>query len=289
MTLSILITGGTGYVGTYLAPRLGAVPGWQVALLNGDVTAPDLELPHADVIVHLAGKLNSFGGPEAEIARINTGGTVNLAAAVARRGGRAAHLVFLSTDQVFASDPERIYTEDDAVAPETAYGRSKVAAEQVLLATLDRVTILRTAILHGYSHPRRRNTLEFIESRLRAGTPIELYQDVFACPTFIGDLAACVQRAIAEQLFGIHHACGAQYVNRCDIAEVLCAARGYDRGLIRPIARPPSTNIPRYLHLRPSPSLQDLLVHTLADGLCAAASAESDSGSAGAVAQTALP
>jgi dTDP-4-dehydrorhamnose reductase len=171
------------------------------------------------------------------------------------------------------------------VAPETAYGRSKANAEAFLLSTLDRVTILRTAILHGYSHPRRRNTVEFIESRLRAGEPIELYEDVFACPTFIGDLAACVRRVLAERLVGVHHACGPEYVSRCDIAAWLCAARGYDPRLIHAIPRPDTSNIPRYLHLRPSPALQDLLTSRLGATLLRK---EAHIGAA-APAQTALP
>lgn len=284
MALSILITGGAGYVGSYLAPRLAAMPSRRVALLNADVTAPELEIPEADVVIHLAGKLNSFAGSEQEIERINYGGTVNLARKVARHLGRRTQFVFLSTDQVFGSDADRVYTEEDPVAPETAYGRSKAQAEAFLLSTLDRVTILRTAILYGYSHPRRRNTVEFIESRLRAGEPIELYRDVFACPTFIGDLAACIERVIEQRILGVHHACGPEYLSRCQIAELLCAARGYDRGLIRPIARPDSSNIPRCLHLRPSPGLQDRLSSRLADRLLPA-----EQRSDAFAAQTALP
>lgn len=261
--VSILMTGAAGYVGSYLQPRLAAAGHRLVEGFAGDVTAPDLQLPDADVVIHLAGRLNSFAGAEAEIERVNHAGTVNLA----RRCRPGTHFVFLSSDQVFASDAERTYVETDTVAPETAYGRSKAAAEAFLLANLERVTILRTAILYGYSHPRRRNTVEFIESKLRAGEPIDLFSDVFACPTYIGDLAACVERAVAEGVTGVHHACGADFVSRCDIAEALCAARGYDRELIRPVPRPASSNVPRFIHLRQSRAMRDLLSTRLADHL----------------------
>jgi dTDP-4-dehydrorhamnose reductase len=265
MTLSILVTGATGYVGSYVVPRLAAATSHRVELLVGDVTAGDLVLPRADVVIHLAGKLNSFAGAEAEIARVNYEGTVNLA----RRCDPGVHFIFLSSDQVFRSDPGRVYTGDDAVAPETPYGRSKAQAEEFLLSNLDQVTILRTAILYGYSHPRRRNTVEFIESKLQAGQPLELYWDVFACPTFIGDLAACIERVVEDRVLGIHHTCGAEYLSRCEIGEALCAARGYSPDLIRPVARPDSSNVPRCLHLRPSSSFDDLLSTSLADWLSA--------------------
>ena len=261
--LSILLTGAAGYVGSYIQPMLSAIGSRRVDVLDADVTAPDLEVPNVDVVIHLAGRLNSFAGAESEIERINHEGTVNLA----RRCRRGTHFVFLSTDQVFASDPERIYAESDTIAPETAYGRSKAAAEAFLLANMERVTILRTSVLYGYSHPRRRNTIEFIESKLRAGETIDLFSDVFACPTYIGDLAACIERAISDGVYGTHHACGAEFVSRCDIAEALCESRGYPRELIRPIPRPAASNIPRYIHLRQSPAMSDLLTVSLADYL----------------------
>ena len=260
---SILLTGGAGYVGSYLARRLSALH--RVELLEGDVTAPDLRVSDADVVIHLAARLNSFAGSPDEIERINYGGTINLA----RRCRPRVHFVFLSTDQVFASDPRRIYTEQDATAPETPYGHSKAMAEDRLLAMLDRVTILRTTLLYGHSHLRRRNTVEFIESKLRAGEPVELFSDVRGCPTFIGDLAACVERAVADSVVGIQHACGPDLLSRSEIGAALCAARGYAPGLIHAIPRPASSNLPRYLHLRPAPALADLLVTRLAGWLAA--------------------
>ena len=266
--LSILLTGAAGYVGSYIQPMLSAIGRRRVDVFEGDITAPDLELPEADVVIHLAGRLNSFAGAESEIERINHQGTKNLA----RHCRPDTHFVFLSSDQVFASDPDRTYVEADAVAPETVYGRSKAAAEAFLLANLERVTILRTAVLYGYSHPRRRNTIEFIESKLRASETIDLFSDVFGCPTYIGDLAACIERAVADGVYGIHHACGGEFVSRCDIAEALCASRGYPRELIRPVPRPASSNIPRFIHLRQSQVMSDLLTTRLADYLALSAS-----------------
>jgi dTDP-4-dehydrorhamnose reductase len=254
-------------------------------LLDGDVTVPDLHVPHADVVIHLAGRLNSFAGSPAEIERINYGGTVNLA----RRCDPRVHFVFLSTDQVFASDPCHVYTEQEATAPETPYGRSKAMAEDLLLGTLDRVTVLRTTLLYGYSHPRRRNTVEFIEGKLRAGEQVELFSDVLGCPTFIGDLAACVERAIADRVVGIHHACGTDLLSRCQIGAALCTARGYTPGLIRAVPRPASSNLPHCLHLRPAPAFADLLSTRLDDWLVSVAAEDGGSGALDAVAQIASP
>jgi dTDP-4-dehydrorhamnose reductase len=261
---SILITGGSGYVGTFLRARLEA-EGWDnIRVLAADITAPDLHVPRADVVIHLAGKLNSFRGPASEVERHNFDGTMNLVSRCAPR----THVVFLSTDQVFGSDPDRVYTEADPVGPETVYGRSKVRAEQFLLATTTpRVTILRTAGVYGYRHPRRQNTIEFIASKLRAGAPIELYSDVFTSPTFIGDLCTCIEVAVDEGIYGVHHACGNEYLSRCDIAAAICRAQGFSSELIRPVARPEDANVPRFIHLRPSPVFASALSTPLEEGL----------------------
>ena len=270
-SLSILLTGASGYVGSYLQPRLEAVGNRRVGVLAADVTAPDLEVPPADVVIHLAGRLNSFAGAESEIERVNHGGTANLA----RRCRRGTHLVFLSTRS-------GVRERSGAHLHRDRHGRARDGLRAlegggggVPARHLERVTILRTSVLYGYSHPGRRNTVEFIESKLRAGEPIDLFSDVFACPTYIGDLAACVERAIAEGVYGIHHACGAEFVSRCDIAEALCVARGYARELIRPVPRPASVNVPRWIHLRQSGAMRDLLSTRLADHLLLDGSAAS--------------
>jgi dTDP-4-dehydrorhamnose reductase len=260
---SIVITGAAGYVGTYLSARLAAAPSTEVHLLADDITRPDLRVPPADVVIHLAGKLNSFRGSEAEIERHNYDGTVNLA----MRCDPDAHFVFLSTDQVFSSDLDRVYTEDDAAAPETVYGRTKARAEAFLLSALPHVTVLRTSVVYGYAHPRRQNTVAFIESRLRVGQPIELYEDVLTSPTYIGDLCACIELALAEGALGVRHSCGVEYLSRCDIGRAICRARGYPESLIRPAARPETMNIPRFIHLRPSDVFSGLLTTTLEEGL----------------------
>jgi dTDP-4-dehydrorhamnose reductase len=254
------MTGATGYVGTYLRARLQAARAGEVHVLTGEVTAPDLVVPPADVVIHLAGKLNSFHGPKDELERANYDGTVN----VASRCAPGTHFIFLSTDLVFSSDARRAYTEADPPRPETTYGRSKARAEQFLASTMGRLTILRTSALYGYRHPRRQNTFEFIESRLRAGTPIELYRDVYTCPTFVADLAACIELAMNQGLTGVHHACGAEYLNRCEIGEVICRARGYSPLLIRPVDRPTSADVPRFIRLRASPALEGVLTTPVA-------------------------
>ncbi|KLD62607.1 dTDP-4-dehydrorhamnose reductase [Dyella japonica] len=60
-----------------------------------------------------------------------------------------ALLVNYSTDYVFAGDASHPYTEDAAVAPAGAYGRSKLAGEQALLASGAHYFNFRTAWVYA--------------------------------------------------------------------------------------------------------------------------------------------
>jgi len=84
---------------------------------------------------------------EADALAANGQGAANLAAACASVGAR---MLQLSTDYVFDGTARRPYAESDAVAPATAYGRTKLAGEQSLLDQLpDTGYVVRTAWLYG--------------------------------------------------------------------------------------------------------------------------------------------
>ena len=149
MNPSILITGAGGYVGLFLVNRLMQTREFNLNLSFEDVTSSKLMLPHADVIIHLAAKLNSSKASAEETMEINYEGTVN----VVRQCPLNSHVIFLSSDLVFSSNPTRMYNEADSTCAETVYGRSKALAEDFLTANHPHSTILRAAMLYGYQHP----------------------------------------------------------------------------------------------------------------------------------------
>lgn len=131
-----------------------------------------------DAVVQLAAVSNDPMGREFEQAThsINRGSSTTLAKAAAEAGVR--NFVFASSCSVYgvAQGPPR--TEQDQVAPETAYAVSKVAAEEDL-ATLDTdmtITALRFATACGAS-PRLRLDLvlnDFVAAALRNGRVVVL-------------------------------------------------------------------------------------------------------------------
>ncbi|MCI0490594.1 MAG: sugar nucleotide-binding protein [Blastocatellia bacterium] len=262
MKRNILITGGGGFVGSFLVKRLMETRQYNLFLLFEDLTSPDFTVPNVDVVVHLAAKPNSFEEP-AEILAVNYHGTVNLT----RRCPRDAQIIFLSSDYVFKSNPTKVYEEVDTTYPETVYGQSKAKAEEFLLSEHPRSTILRASMIYGYHNHRRMNFFRFLEQRLSKGKTVQLFTDVYSRTTHIKDICAVIQKVIDQQIIGIYHVCGSEYVSRYQLGCIGCNVKGYDANLLIGIEKPPQVNIPNYLNLHPSLIFEKEVTTNLEEGI----------------------
>lgn len=129
---------------------------WIVADITSDAS---LELPLGiDSIIHLAGKAHALAEvaqEEAEYARINTEGTRCVLSAAKRAGVRV--FVLFSTVKAASDAPagSRPHPTDESWAgePDTAYGRSKHAAEELVLrgGFVQHPVVLRPCLVYGPS------------------------------------------------------------------------------------------------------------------------------------------
>lgn len=123
------VTGARGFIGRHLVARLAELG--PVATLEGDLLDPRAVAPasEADVVFHLAARSAPLKGEadSAATVRTNVVGTIELATAMPA----GSRIVFASTAQVYApaNSPR---AEDAALAPISAYGSSKLAAEFAL-------------------------------------------------------------------------------------------------------------------------------------------------------------
>lgn len=127
-----------------------------------------------------------------------------------------AHLVQLSTDYVF--DGERgPYTENDVPQPINYYGKTKLAAENVVSSSGIDATILRTNVLYG-PRPNRPDFVLRILQNFEKGLPTRAANNLFSNPTYIDDLAEAILHIIQNRKTGLYHVSGADYVSRYDFA-----------------------------------------------------------------------
>jgi nucleoside-diphosphate-sugar epimerase len=161
-----LVTGATGFVGSHLvealrrsgaevtalarSPQKAARLGDQgVLVVNGDLhnaAALEQATRDQDIIFHVAGVVAARS--EAEFLRANRDGTSNLVAAARGQGGRRLVLVS-SLAAGGPSERGRPLNGSEPPHPVTAYGRSKLAAEEVVKESGLAWSVVRPPIVYG--------------------------------------------------------------------------------------------------------------------------------------------
>lgn len=149
MALKIGLTGATGFIGCHLVPALKQA-GYEVVPFVGDlldsavVDKYFLDNPDLAAVVHLAGLAG--GDNLSDLTKLNLEATVNLLAGLK---GKEVKIVFASSGAVYGDAQNDSSSEDDPLLPNTAYGLTKVWAEQAINFAANQAVILRFSNIYG--------------------------------------------------------------------------------------------------------------------------------------------
>jgi UDP-glucose 4-epimerase len=191
--MHVLITGGGGLVGRFIAARisndghyltsLGRQPlDWLDAeFVHWDLSEKSFELPAADVLVHCAfshvpGKYRGGEGddPTGFVMR-NAEGTVRLLEAAKTAG--IAHCVFLSSRAVYSDTGNWVVLPETAeTEPDTLYGKVKLFCEQALESLCDdrfKGTVLRATGVYGVAPGKSDHKWSTLFARFERGEIIQ--------------------------------------------------------------------------------------------------------------------
>ena len=155
--------------------------------------------------------------------RINGDGPTNLAKAAKAAG---AKLVHISTDYVFGGnlDISKDYKEDDAKAPVTAYGKTKLHGEEGIVENIDEYYIFRTAWLYGIGGN------NFVKTMTKLGSTrdeINVVSDQHGSPTYAKDLTEIIYQAIEKKIpYGIYNATNEGYTTWYEFTKEILSEQG---------------------------------------------------------------
>lgn len=280
---SLLITGGSGFVGKNLAAFFAAHAA-VVTTYFQHPTGPDaagqsfrldvtdakqvvslFERVKPEVVIHAAGNkdVRFCEDHPRDAHRINAEGTQNIARACHDFG---ASMIYLSTDLVFDCVSGN-YKEDELPQPKLAYGRSKLKGERFALEELKDLAICRSGGIYGKGSP----LFSWLTAELEGGRTVDCFVDVFNTPTYVENLAEMMQAIIRNRLTGVFHTVGRERVSRFEFFQSYADTFGFDIDLLSPVS---IAGVKDKLFLQPDSSLSidqtskrlDVVFNSIAEG-----------------------
>jgi nucleoside-diphosphate-sugar epimerase len=251
--MRVLVTGATGFVGSHLVEALqgdgaavtalarspekaAALAARGIRVVPGDlhdIGALENAARNQDVIYHVAGVVAARG--EAEFLRANRDGTRNVTAA-AERSGRP-RLVLVSSLAAGGPAPRGAPLKGpEPPRPVTAYGRSKLAGEQIVRSSSLPWSIVRPPIVYG---PRDREVLKLFRIARLGIAPVfgDGSQELSA--VHAADLALALIAASSSEstVGGTYNACHPEVFTSGELGRAIGAALGRSVATLRIPAR----------------------------------------------------
>ncbi|HUA28677.1 MAG TPA: NAD-dependent epimerase/dehydratase family protein [Streptosporangiaceae bacterium] len=253
--MTVLVTGGAGFVGATLVRRLteagrpvrvfdnfstgdpAHLAGVDADVVKGDIrdaAALDAALAGVDSVVHLAAAgsvVMSVTDPVANF-EANVVGTFRVLDA-ARRAG-VERVVQASTGGALIGDATPPVSEDSLPKPISPYGASKLAGEGYAHAFAKayglRTVALRFANVYGPWSERKTGVMTRYFRAIQAGEPLVIYGDGSSSRdyTHVSDISRAIELALARDVPGgtvLHVASGVE-TRVADLARLCCAAAG---------------------------------------------------------------
>lgn len=230
--MKILVLGASGMLGSRLVPYLidqghevlaasrNHVNGIQIDLQNQAATLAVVRSVSPDVVINLVGMtdVERCESHPKEAWQANVRSAENIASACTETG---AHLVHLSTDQVYDSAPD---CAEANAGPGNHYAMTKYAGE--LAALRAGATVLRTNFFGVSPHATRRSLSDWIFSALKENRPIQVFDDVRFSPLDMGTLCFMLNEVIRYRYSGVFNLGSHEGMNKADFALAFAKALG---------------------------------------------------------------
>lgn len=259
--MKILITGGGGFIGSWLAPELRA-HGHKVAvteLIDGDLREPGVAerqiawaQPH--VVVHLAAQVGRAFG-EDDIAHTITNNALATARVAQAATEARARMLYCSTSEVYGDQGDAWCVEGGPMLlPHNAYGLTKRHGEEIARLYAERLQIVRLSMPFGPGLPSGRGRAALVNFLWWAsrGEQITVHRNSSRSWCWVGDTVRGLRAVIedGDVCAADDAAAGTFNVGRSDnetsmaaVARMACDLVGASHDLIR-LVEPPANQTP---------------------------------------------
>ncbi len=230
---TVWVTGAQGFVGSEISKRLEA-KGYQVIGTDVDVSVCEsnrleafAQEIHPDVIINCAGisrDATSLNG-RVKAYEVNALGARNVAVVA---NSVDALMVQISTDDVYPTRMAEPANEFDTPHPETPYGKSKLAGEDMVRNIAPKHLIVRTSWLYSVNGGQVKEALDAAAE----GRTIEARTDQYASPTSISTYVNFIAKAIERNGSGVVHITAQGITSRYTFLSKMLEICGYDPGKV---------------------------------------------------------
>jgi len=248
--MKILIVGGTSVIGfninkflkkqkididfTYFRNVLHLDHGHYLDITDRDSTLELIKKIKPDIIIHASALANvDLCETDRSLAHmLNVLGVENVVngAMISK-----SKIVYISTSAVF-DGKKPIYFEDDEVSPVSYYGLTKSKGEEIVKMSGLPYLILRIdqpyCWVEKWQHT---NSVIRVIQALRAKQTFKEITDWYSTPTYVPDFVKALEKLILENITGIFHLVGSDYINRYDWSLEVASIFNLDKNLIQPI------------------------------------------------------
>ena len=233
--MKVLITGGSGFIGQHLIPRISG-PHELFALVRDErqlatrtdctPVVSDLSRPldhrrlpaEIDIIIHLAQANVPFPEAADELFAVNLASTQQLLD-YARSAG-AARFILASSGDVYGRRTGTSKESDDA-RPSSYYAVTKYASELLVIAYSHFLQPCILRFFHPYGSGQDGRLIPKLAARLRRDEPIQLNNEggPHLSPIFIDDLCRAAELAMASSYCGVLNIAGDGVISMRVLAE----------------------------------------------------------------------
>jgi dTDP-4-dehydrorhamnose reductase len=228
--MKILVLGASGMLGTCLVPHLtahghsvgshGRCGAMAADLGDAVATLALMRRVSPEVVINLAGltDVDRCETHPQEAWRANVLGAENAAAASTAVG---AHLIHISTDQVYNRDPS---SDESQACPGNYYAMSKYAGELAALGA--DATVLRSNFFGLSRHPTRRSLTDWLFDALSEGRPLQVFDDVRFSPLSMATLCEMIAIVASQRKHGVFNLGSHGGMSKADFAFAFATALG---------------------------------------------------------------